>query len=66
MRVFGGSAPPDGTPHSAISARVTWTRKDDGTVHHYIEQSTDGGKTWQTFFDGIYVESDRKTKTILD
>jgi len=37
-------------------ARVTWTRLDDGRVHHVIEQSKDGGETWQPYFDGTYVE----------
>ena len=41
-------------------ARVTWTRLDDGTVHHVIERSRDEGKTWQPAFDAIYVRSDRE------
>ncbi len=35
-------------------ARVTWTRLEDGRVHHLIEHSTDGGKTWTPAFDAIY------------
>lgn len=35
-------------------ARVTWKLLEDGRVHHVIEQSTDGGETWSSFFDGLY------------
>ena len=35
-------------------ARVTWTRLEDGRVHHLIEHSKDDGKTWTPAFDAIY------------
>jgi hypothetical protein len=35
--------------------RVTWTPNPDGTVRQHWEQSTDGGGTWATVFDGLYV-----------
>jgi len=34
--------------------RVELTPQPDGTVHHRIENSADGGKTWQLYFDGVY------------
>jgi hypothetical protein len=34
--------------------RVTWTPNPDGTVRQHWEQSTDGGQTWKTIFDGLY------------
>lgn len=34
--------------------RITWTPNPDGTVRQHWEQSTDGGKTWTTAFDGLY------------
>lgn len=35
--------------------RIIWTPKDDGTVRQHWEASKDGGKTWETVFDGHYV-----------
>ena len=34
--------------------RITWTPNADGTVRQLWEQSTDGGETWTTAFDGLY------------
>lgn len=34
--------------------RITWTPNADGTVRQLWQQSTDGGKTWTTAFDGLY------------
>lgn len=34
--------------------RITWTPNADGTVRQQWEQSTDGGKSWTTAFDGLY------------
>ncbi len=36
-------------------ARVTLEPMNDGRVHHLIQHSKDGGKTWFTYFDGTYV-----------
>ena len=36
------------------AARVTLTPNSDGTVHHLIEHSEDGGDTWMTWFDAVY------------
>lgn len=35
--------------------RITWTPGDDGSVRQHWEASKDGGETWQTVFDGLYV-----------
>ena len=51
MHMEGGYANVDGTTGLA---RVTWTRNPDGSVHHFIERSTDGGKTWGIYFDAVY------------
>jgi hypothetical protein len=37
-----------------LTDRITWTDNRDGTVRQLWEQSTDGGTTWQTAFDGLY------------
>jgi hypothetical protein len=37
-----------------ITERIIWTPDADGTVRQHGEQSTDGGKTWATAFDGLY------------
>ena len=34
--------------------RITWTSNAYGTVRQFWEQSRDGGKSWQTAFDGLY------------
>lgn len=34
--------------------KITWTPNADGSVRQHWEQSTDGGKTWATAFDGLY------------
>jgi len=34
--------------------RITWTNAPDGSVRQLWELSTDGGKSWETLFDGIY------------
>lgn len=51
MHMEGGYANQDG---STGLARVTWTRLPDGSVHHFIERSGDGGKTWSVYFDAYY------------
>ena len=38
--------------------RITWTPNPDGTVRQHWEQSADGGTTWTTAFDGLYVRRD--------
>ena len=35
--------------------RMTFTPKDGGSVRQLLEESTDGGKTFSTWFDGRYV-----------
>ena len=32
----------------------TWTPMEDGVVRQHFEQSSDGGETWATVFDGYY------------
>ena len=34
--------------------RVTWSLQDDGRVRQHWENSSDGGATWVTSFDGYY------------
>jgi len=34
--------------------RTTLTPRADGTVHQHIEESADGGATWEVGFDGMY------------
>ena len=37
-----------------VTNRITWHDNADGTVRQHWERSADGGKTWQTVFDGLY------------
>lgn len=37
-----------------VVERITWTPNPDGSVRQLWEQSTDGRKTWQVAFDGLY------------
>jgi len=34
--------------------RGLWTPLDDGRVRQFFEQSNDGGKTWEPWFEGFY------------
>ena len=34
--------------------RGLWTPQPDGRVRQYFEQSNDGGKTWEPWFEGFY------------
>jgi hypothetical protein len=34
--------------------RITWTPMEGGKVRQHWESSKDGGRTWQTVFDGLY------------
>jgi hypothetical protein len=49
--VMSGTRTRDG---KTLTDRITWTDNADGTVRQLWEQSTDGGATWQTAFDGLY------------
>ena len=44
-----------GTNGSRIPARLTLTPRPDGTVRQLGENSSDGGKTWTTLYDLVYV-----------
>lgn len=35
--------------------RISWTPAADGSVRQHWQQSHDGGRTWETLFDGIYI-----------
>jgi hypothetical protein len=43
---------PDG---SRQTFRGAWTPNADGSVRQHFETSGDGGRTWETWFDGRYV-----------
>ncbi|MEJ2130043.1 MAG: hypothetical protein P8Y95_00070 [Gammaproteobacteria bacterium] len=43
---------------NASPFRGTWTPLDDGRVRQFFEQSEDGGKTWQPWFEGFYVRKE--------
>jgi hypothetical protein len=40
--------------------RITWTPNADGTVRQHWQQSSDGGATWTTAFDGLYRRRENK------
>jgi hypothetical protein len=37
-----------------VRQRITWTPLPGGRVRQFWDSSSDGGKTWETEFDGIY------------
>jgi hypothetical protein len=49
--VLGGEHLAGGKP---LLEKITWRPNVDGSVRQHWEQSTDGGKTWTTAFDGLY------------
>ena len=53
MRMQGISTEADGT---VALARATWTPLPEGGLRHLVEHSTDGGKTWTSYFDGTYTK----------
>ena len=47
------------TPYYSEGApinRITWTPNADGSVRQHWETSQDGGESWSTLFDGLYVK----------
>jgi hypothetical protein len=42
--------------------RLSFTRNDDATVRQVWQTTRDGGKTWQTAFDGKYVRAQPRTR----
>ncbi len=46
------------------SFRGTWTPMEDGVVRQHFEESTDGGETWTTWFDGRYHRQEAAAKEI--
>ncbi len=55
MTMTGDSTEPDG---SVVRNRITWFDQSGKTVRQLWEKSKDGGKIWQTEFDGIYRRSE--------
>ncbi len=45
---------PDLTAGTTAHNRLTWTALPDGRVRQWWQQSSDGGKSWATVFDGYY------------
>lgn len=54
-----GDANVPGRKPGAVVNEVRWTRNDDGSVRQHWRTTKDGGKTWETAFDGKYVRSGR-------
>lgn len=48
------AARPPASADSLPTLRLTFTPLDDGSVRQHGEQSTDGGKTWNTTYDFYY------------
>jgi hypothetical protein len=48
--------------------KMTFTKQSDGNVRQFGEQSTDGGKTWQTRYDLVYVRKKfmKRMKVVLE
>ena len=48
-----------GRKDAARVNEITWTPNPDGSVRQHWRVTRDGGKTWETAFDGKYVRSKR-------
>lgn len=59
MRMKGELIQRDGTK---TLYRGTWTPLPDGRVRQFLEESRDGGKTWNTWFDGYYKRKSAEEK----
>jgi hypothetical protein len=55
--VLAGHAFDADAPAKTSQQRVTWTPQPDGRVRQLWESSTDGGRTWNVVFDGIYMRA---------
>jgi hypothetical protein len=53
--VLEGQTPAPGG--KSVRQRITWAPASGGRVRQYWDSSSDGGKTWKTEFDGIYVST---------
>jgi hypothetical protein len=42
------------TGDQVVSNRITWIKENNGNVRQKWDQSTNGGETWVTVFDGSY------------
>jgi len=40
--------------------RISWTPNEDGSVRQLWETSLDGGGSWSSLFDGLYVRDDQQ------
>ncbi|WP_417622463.1 hypothetical protein [Parasphingorhabdus sp.] len=52
--VLSNRNPPYYQENMAIN-RITWTPRADGSVRQHWQSSSDGGVSWSTVFDGLYV-----------
>ncbi len=46
------------TDEGTVVDRITWIPIDDGRVRQVWDISSDGGATWETVFNGLYVPRD--------
>ena len=53
--VLSGKHPTPGGDGGVTIERITWTPQAGGSVRQLWESSKDGGATWTTQFDGLYV-----------
>ena len=53
MVLQGDARQADGKP---ITNRIAWTPLADGRVRQTWDATVDGGRSWQTVFDGIYAK----------
>lgn len=56
MILTGDRVDPSGT---RVRHQIAWQARLDGTVRQHWRSSTDGGTTWTTVFDGLYVRKVR-------
>lgn len=56
--VLSDAGVPGRKPGAPVN-EVRWSRNDDGSVRQHWRTTRDGGKTWETAFDGKYVRAAR-------
>lgn len=55
MVMSSGQVPSRREPGVLITHRITWERLGEGKLRQLWEASRDGGKSWNTVFDGTYL-----------
>jgi hypothetical protein len=53
--VMSSTSPHPDRPGITLMQRISWSKNADGSVRQLWQNSEDGGRSWNTVFDGRYV-----------